>query len=352
MLNERQTNKWAKVIQERQRYFDQSNIKYYLQIIPDKHPVYSQFLPDDCILAKTRNIDLFLESVSPILLHRMNYPLDIIITGSAQHQVYFKWDSHWTDRGAYLAYLDLMKMIKHDYPELSILKSPTFKPGKFQGDLARMAEIDIEEPTDFFNQTTSIDISFDNKVKNTGRIISFANPAAKNNLTIMVFGSSSSLFTLKFLNQDFTKVIFYWSGNFDYSAIEHYKPDLIINQIRERHLIRPADDLVGLNTTEMAFVKSFLDIGEAISPIPFNTKSILENCFAKVGNKSNQAYKKYLKTLAEKLKLENIYDYSIKIDRNRFSYRTIHFMVKTRTLANQIYAGTLISRLNKIARSK
>lgn len=59
-------------------------------MIPDKHAVYTQFLPDDIIFGKRCNIDLFLEAVSPVLQTRLNYPLDVIKAESTQHQVYFK----------------------------------------------------------------------------------------------------------------------------------------------------------------------------------------------------------------------------------------------------------------------
>ncbi len=351
LLNERQLTKWVNVIQNRKIYLDKNSINYYLQVIPDKHAVYTQFLPDDIIFAKRRNIDLFLEAVSPVLQTRLNYPLDVIKAESTQHQVYFKWDSHWTDRGAYIAYLELMKIIQEDLHELYIIDNPVFTPGTFQGDLARMAEIETEEPTEFFNQIETVDIAFDNKVKNTGRIKIFTNSSARNNLTLLVFGSSSTLFTLKYLNQDFSKVIFYWSGNFDYSPIMHYKPDIIINQVRERHLIRPADDVIGLNTVEMAFVKSFITSGEAISPITFNKKAALVSCLAKIGNKSNQAYRNYLKVLCDRLHLKDIYQFAITINRNRYSYQAITIMLKIKLFTNQFYFGSLTSRLKKIVSS-
>lgn len=344
-LKDRQLAKWKKVFTDRKRYFDKHGIKFYLQVIPDKHPVYSQYLPDDIQLIKKRNIDLFLDNVEPVMQERINYPLDVILSASNMQQVYYKRDSHWTDRGAYISYLELMKIITNDFPNLSILQTPVFTTGTFQGDLARMAGLEAES-TDFFNQAKFANTLFDNHVNNTGHIKIFSNSQAKNDLTLLLFGSSSTLYTLKFLTHDIKNIIFYWSGNFDFPAIQYFKPDLIINQIRERHLIRPADDTVGLNTLEMAFVKSFAEIGEAISPVPFNKRLTLENCLAKAGNKSNQAYLKYIKELCTKLGLNQLYEFALNVNRTRYSFRWIRFMVKVKLCMNQIVAGGISKRLN------
>ncbi len=275
----------------------------------------------------------------------MNYPLSAILSASDHNKVYFKTDSHWTDQGAYIAYLDLMKIIKNDLPNISILKDPLFHPGAIQGDLARLSGVEDDEATEVFDEASSVKTIFNNKVKNTGRIKIFTNSTAKNDNTILIFGSSSTLYTLKFLTHDFKNVIFYWSGIFDYAAINHYKPDLIINQIRERHLIRPADDIVGLTTTEMAFVKSFSAIGEAISPISFNKKSTLLNCLAKAGNKSNQAYQKYLIELCKRLDLNSICEFSLDIDRSKYRLWMIRLLINGRLFYKQLYSGSILSRL-------
>ncbi|NNE37977.1 MAG: hypothetical protein HKN08_06700 [Gammaproteobacteria bacterium] len=178
--------------------------------------------------------------------------------------------------------------------------------------------------------------------------MSFHNPDAENNLKIMVFGSSSTLNTIKFLNHDFKKIIFYWSGNFDFSAIDEFKPDILINQIRERHLIRPADDTVGFTTTEMAFVKSYYKIGDNISPIPFNQRSTIANCLAKIGNKSNQTYQKHLKKLCEKLGVGPIYKFALNINRKKYSFKKIRILVFFKLLFNQFVSGGITSRLNRL----
>ena len=335
------------VFSDRKRALETKGIKFYLQIVPDKHPVYREQLPDEYQLIHKRNIDLFLEYVEPVLREHVNYPLSAIVSASDQQKVYFKRDSHWTDQGAYIAYLDLMEIIKKDLPNISILKDPLFNPATFRGDLARLSGFDGDEATEVFYEIPSVKIIFNNKVKNTGCIKTFINSQAINNKTILVFGSSSTLYTLKFLTHDFKNVIFYWSGNFDYAAINHYKPDLIINQIRERHLIRPADDVLGFTTTEMAFVKSYAAIGDAISPISFNKKVLLENCLAKAGNKSNQVYQKYLTKLCGRLNLNSIYEFSIKLDRRKYRLWMIRLLINASLLYNQLFSGSILSRLNQ-----
>lgn len=208
LLKDRQLEKWKMVFSDRKRSIQTIGIKFYLQIVPDKHPVYREYLPDEFQLIHKRNIDLFLEYVEPVLKARVNYPLSAILSASDQNKIYFKTDSHWTDQGAYIAYLELMKIIKKDLPNISILKDPLFHPGAIQGDLAKLSGVEDNEATEVFNEASSVKTIFNNKVKNTGRIKTFTNAKAKNNNTILVFGSSSTLYTLKFLTHDFKNVIF------------------------------------------------------------------------------------------------------------------------------------------------
>lgn len=95
----------------------------------------------------------------------------------------------------------------------------------------------------------------------------------------------------------------------------------------------------------MAFVKSFATIGEAISPISFNKKLTLLNCLAKAGNKSNQAYQKYLFELCKRLDLNSIYEFAINIDRNKYRLWMIRLFINGRLFYKQLYSGSILSRL-------
>lgn len=299
ILGKQKLARWKKLFRKRQCRLWLRRCKYFIQIVPDKHHVYSQYLPDGTTLATHRNIDRLIETLPRGLHKRFSYPGEALRQASMTEQVYYRKDTHWTDKGAYTGYRLLMDMINRDFPDAIIIKDPVYTPGKHQGDLARMSDLRNEEIYDICLPAHNAGPVFDNKITGTGKIQVFQSGAVNNSLTAMVFGSSSTTMLMKFLKGSFNTVIFCWSPALDYSLIDYFSPSLVISQIRERHLIQPADDGLGLTTTEIAFVKSFMDFpGTGLPPLGYNPVELLLSSLAKAGAPVNRRHHIYIEQIA------------------------------------------------------
>ena len=192
LLERTRLKRWRNLFIGRKKILDSLSCHYYVQIVPDKHCIYRQYLPDKFKISEIQNVDLVLSYIKPILGNRVSFPLAQLVEKSQQEQVYHKTDSHWTDKGSYIAYCELMKLIHHDYPDIEIIKNPHYQLREFTGDLARLIELNHNNKIEFLTRPEGVDISFDNHAKNTGRIRIYENHQIKNNFTAVIFGSSST----------------------------------------------------------------------------------------------------------------------------------------------------------------
>lgn len=329
ILGEEKLARWNYLLRKRWRRLRQRRCKYFILVVPDKHYIYSQYLPDGTMLAPHRNIDRLIQTLSRKICRHFSYPGEELRLASANEQVYYRKDTHWTDKGAYIAYRLLMELVSKDFPDTVIVQNPEYRLRPHQGDLARMIDLDHEESYEIYVPDNELRPGFDNRIIGTGQVQVFHNNDVKNRQVAMIFGSSSTTMLMKFLKGSFNTVIFCWSPNFDYGLIDHFSPSLVISQIRERHLIRPADDEQGLTTTEIAFIKSFPDSpGRELVPFDCNHVNLLLACLAKAGNPVNRRNYAGIERIAWKLGLAPILQQSVNMQDAQQPWRRIRQYVE------------------------
>ena len=112
-----------------QNFCNNNNIKLYILIAPVKSTIYQDKLypiikiSDEAEI--TNKIILAIKKQNNI---NIVYPYNEIKNYSLKNKelTYFKSDHHWTDSGAYIAYVELMKLIKKDFPNIYINKPSDF----------------------------------------------------------------------------------------------------------------------------------------------------------------------------------------------------------------------------------
>ena len=113
--------KYATNLNKLQKYCDNNNIKLYLLIVPRKIEFFDYPIPD-----KRKYLPDKAETILSYLKQNTKtniiYPKKEMIEANKETPVYFKTDHHWTKKGAYIGYLELMKQIKNDFPDVYILK--------------------------------------------------------------------------------------------------------------------------------------------------------------------------------------------------------------------------------------
>jgi hypothetical protein len=113
--------------------------------------------------------------------------------------------------------------------------------------------------------------------------------------------------------------------------VEYYSPDVVVNQIRERFLIRPANDVVGINPSEAAFIKGFsIDPSLSLGLGKQKYSELFIQCLAKLSVKENKVYVQDLKALSKKIGLLPLFYYADSINTSNLNYDNVYSDLHTR----------------------
>ncbi|MBU4151276.1 MAG: hypothetical protein KKD63_00195 [Proteobacteria bacterium] len=114
--------KTVRALENRVELLDQVKIPYLLVLVPSKHTIYPEYLPDRFarVKAKTR-LDQIVEALKvsgrvPFIDLR-----DSLQGAKSTGLLYFKADTHWNQRGAFQGYREVMKAARQWLPTVPIL---------------------------------------------------------------------------------------------------------------------------------------------------------------------------------------------------------------------------------------
>ena len=116
-------------------------------IAPNKATIYPDKIPEKLEkISEQSRLDILLELMKQT---HSSYIIDIrpaFIEASKHQQLYYKTDTHWNARGAYIAYREIMNAISKTYPELQPYQPNQFAWKESQPrimDLARLMDVDF-----------------------------------------------------------------------------------------------------------------------------------------------------------------------------------------------------------------
>ena len=113
--------RWVKVMTANRDWLARRGIAFIITIAPDKSTIYPEKLPTyprppgrttraDQLVARLRTTDLVLVDPREALLEaKRSFP-----------KLYFEGDSHWTQRGAFIAYSQLMEAVRANFPNAAL----------------------------------------------------------------------------------------------------------------------------------------------------------------------------------------------------------------------------------------
>jgi hypothetical protein len=247
-LSSLQLDNTRTALQRRVGAMQAANRPYLFVVVPDKHTIYPEMMPT---YMSRRDPPSQLDQVVAIAGAAGLPALDLraaLRAGKADGQVYLKDDSHWNDWGAYLGYRRIMAALPlPGLPVLDLDARQFAVPADHAGDLAGMAGLSRREPTRVaqvpadrcaFTATAFQHVGDDIAVRRT-----FC-PQAK--FKIVFVGDSFTDGLVKYLSRSFGEVVYVARSGFKPSRqivplIEQEAPDMVIEELAERHLDSLAD---------------------------------------------------------------------------------------------------------------
>ncbi|MCG6207516.1 alginate O-acetyltransferase [Rhodopseudomonas sp. HC1] len=221
---------------------------YMLVIAPDKHSIYPEHMPR--FLARRdrpSQLDQLLAVTKPAGLPVVDLRA-ALLRGKDEGLVYYKDDTHWTEWGAYLGYRTLMAAQPlPDVPLLQISARQYSVASDVKGDLAKTANLPWVERTVRADPAAM-------RCAATGTPLEPLSPnlliarsqCASANYKVVYIGDSFIDSIMKYVSQSFGEVVYISRSGFTpwrdvQSVVDREAPDLIIEQLVERHVSSIAD---------------------------------------------------------------------------------------------------------------
>jgi hypothetical protein len=254
-FNKKQLTKWKSSFQLRARYLDLMGIPFYAVLVPKKHTVYPEYLPEYIIPAKENVFDQIMNSGPGFdLLHLK----DTLISSKPYwgNLLYNKTDSHWSEIGAYISYVKIINHLKADFNDLAsiVLTRDDFDvkphPGVQNKFILNLIvdmndyNVTIIKPDNWNNQIVKTNYEGDTLPSNPFDFVYYHEKVIIHNsekkYTLLVFEDSFSVRLSAFLNQTFGKIIYCHYSEPEAKEftqlVERFKPDLVLYEFGEQSL--------------------------------------------------------------------------------------------------------------------
>jgi hypothetical protein len=235
---------WRRTIVRARDWCRSQGIAYVFTIPPDKHVVYPE------------QFDPTIRQVSPVSRtdQVMTATLDTgvvvdvrqaVMSGKKNERLYHVTDTHWNQRGAFLAYQQLITAIGYQVPGVG----PAWQRADFEPtsrtilgqDLAGMMglkrslhEEDLRLMPKRKRQYVVVEPAGAYATSGEGRIVTEI-PGSTLPRAVM-FRDSFTSWLAPFLSEHFSRIVYLWQNDFDADVVLKEHPDVVIQEIVGRHL--------------------------------------------------------------------------------------------------------------------
>ena len=212
---------------------------FVITIIPNKSRVYSEYMPDMC---GDVNQECRLNQVYQYLSENTDLtivsPYNDIVSYKEAHpetQLYFKYDTHWNNFGAYVAAQSISRVWGFEMPDLDTVEQVYVDSDTY--DLARMINLgdylkeDAPIATAYSGHMARVEIQSDG-MSFTGTVDQGTADARK----LYIIGDSFSALLFPYLACHFNSAKSDMYYNYNYSSLESYDPDVVVFECVERYL--------------------------------------------------------------------------------------------------------------------
>lgn len=247
-LSCRSLDKWKACISDRLEHAKAHNYIYKFLIIPNKHCVYNQFLPDGIEIADSRPAVQLAEAMPNDVV----YPLAYLRSMSGKScEGYFRTDTHWN----YLGCVLFMNSFASSINSVA-LKFETYAMRNVCGDLGSKLTPPRNETTNAVIIKNSGRLEFDNMVR-LGRMV-WTGGTGIASLPVGVAFCDSFFNSMQTIIASYFNRLYAFTGPiFDKKIIELIKPDVVISENVERFVNSPPEQSIFSSFKDFVYRRIF-----------------------------------------------------------------------------------------------
>jgi alginate O-acetyltransferase complex protein AlgJ len=245
---------WRAAILRASKWLRARGIAYVFTIAPDKHVVYDEEMPSTLsrITGISRTDQLFTALQDTGLAVDVRRPLE---EAKRSERIYQQTDTHWNDRGAFVAYQRIIGAVRARVPTTP----PAWTRGNFEPVERRVAAMDLAGMMGLKRVLEETDLVLVPRRHRRARVIEppGAAPTAEEGTLIteiddpslpraVIFRDSFVSRLVPFLSEHFSRAVYLWQNDFDADVVEREHPDVVVQEIVGRHLYSfiPSPELV------------------------------------------------------------------------------------------------------------
>lgn len=240
----RQLARWVAMLESRHAWCAARGIPYVMLVVPEKHVVYADMLPDGATVSHDRPVNQIAEALSPKTRKTFVYPAQPLIDGRQLEDTWLKTDVHWTGWGAYIGYRTLMEAVGQHIPIEPMPADRLVRtPRNLIGDLGVRLDPEVSEDALSYG-CKGAQIAqrvFGSFNYSAGQVEIFEN-GRPGTPSCVLFRDSNATTLLPYLAPHFSRLVTVASAEMFHEVVQSEKPDLVIVQTTERQLARPVTD--------------------------------------------------------------------------------------------------------------
>jgi hypothetical protein len=245
---------WRAAVLRADHWLRARSIAYVFTIVPDKHVVYEDEMPDTLsrVTDVSRTDQLF------TTLQDTGLAVDLrgwLFEAKARERIYQRTDTHWNDRGALVAYQRLIGAVRARVPRTP----PAWTRDDFEATERRVEARDLAGMMGLKRVLEETDLPLIPRRPRRARVVEPAGaaPTAEEGRLVteiddpslpraVVFRDSFASRLVPFLSEHFSRVVYLWQNDFDADVVAREHPDVVIQEIVGRHLYNfiPSPELV------------------------------------------------------------------------------------------------------------
>ena len=245
---------WREAVLRARDWLAAHGVAYVFTVAPDKHMVYGDEMP--ATIARVGDLsrtDQLLTALQDTALAVDVRPA--LFIGKSSERLYQQTDTHWNERGALIAYQQIINAVRARVPATP----PAWTRADFQPtertieglDLAGMMglkrvlrEVDLTLAPRRPRRAHVVEPAGASPTDEEGRLVTEINDPSLPRAVIFRDSFVSRL--VPFLSEHFSRAVYLWQNDFDADVVLKEHPDVVIQEIVGRHLYNfiPSPELV------------------------------------------------------------------------------------------------------------
>jgi alginate O-acetyltransferase complex protein AlgJ len=235
---------WRQTILRARDWCRAHGIAYVFTMLPDKHVIYPEYFDDHVqqVTPVSRADQVFTATLDTGVVVDVR---QAILAGKSKERLYHMTDTHWNDRGAFLAYQQIIDAVHRQLPAVP----PARDRSAFNATSRMLNGRDLAATIGLKRVMSEEDLLLVPRKPHLYRVVepphSYATAGEGRIVTeipgstlprAVIFRDSFTSLLAPYLSEHFSRAVYLWQNNFDADEVLKEHADVVIEEIVGRHL--------------------------------------------------------------------------------------------------------------------